>query len=307
MPHVSVTLAYALAVASVVGLIVFLAHLVQTIRVESMLRSVREDAESTAFARARGSRGCAHRLESLRPSGASTVITAPSSGFLVQVREGDLLEAAVRDGLVVVLDVRPGDWIVADPGGRVWGIDAGAQAVARDVAEALRASLVTGFERSSSQDVALGVRQLTDVAVKALSPGINDPTTAVHALGHSSALLCMLARRDLGPRVLCDDEGRVRVVLARPDLSSLLRLALDQPTRYGAEEPALLERSMKLLRELAWVCAPHQHRDVELALDRLLAVIQRADLAPEDKAWLAEGARPVRRALAGDWDGTSEA
>src|SRR3954464_8592418 len=56
-----------------------------------------------------------------------------------------------------------------------------------------------GIERTESQDLGFGLRQLVDVVNKALSPGINDPTTAVHALDHVSALLCELARRDPGP------------------------------------------------------------------------------------------------------------
>ncbi len=62
-------------------------------------------------------------------------------------------------------------------------------------------ALSTGFERAAVQDIGYGLRQLTDVANKALSPGINDPTTAVYALGHCSALLCELAGKDLGTAV----------------------------------------------------------------------------------------------------------
>ena len=61
----------------------------------------------------------------------------------------------------------------------------------------------TGFERTASQDVGYGLRQLTDVANKALSPGINDPTTAIHALGHISAFLCDLTDRDSGRPSCC--------------------------------------------------------------------------------------------------------
>lgn len=84
------------------------------------------------------------------------------------------------------------------------------------VAHAVR----VGYERTAAQDVGYGLRQLTDVANKALSPGINDPTTAVHALAHISALLCELGDRDLSPVVLRDQNGRVRGVLQRPAWAS---------------------------------------------------------------------------------------
>lgn len=73
--------------------------------------------------------------------------------------------------------------------------------------------------------------------MRALSPGINDPTTAVHALGHSAALLCELAASDFGPRLLRDDQETVRVVLRRPSLErarigpSGVWLSLDPPSK----------------------------------------------------------------------------
>ncbi len=171
----------------------------------------------------------------------------------------------------------------------------------------MSATLVTGFERTSVQDVSFGLRQLTDVAVKALSPGINDPTTAIHALGHSSTLLGEFAQHDLGPRVLRDEAGHVRLVLARPDLTGLLHLALDQPARYGAADPAVLTRLLSMLRELAWVCAPHQHPAVAAALARLRRLVERQSFDVDDIADLQATAAQVDAALSGRWDVDTEA
>lgn len=78
------------------------------------------------------------------------------------------------------------------------------------------AALHAGVERTATQDVGYGLRQLTDVAIRALSPGINDPTTAVHALQSCTAVLCEAAGQRLGQRILRDEDGVVRVVVARP-------------------------------------------------------------------------------------------
>jgi uncharacterized membrane protein len=302
IPDVAVTVAYVLAVCSVVGLIFFLAHLAQTIRVESMLRSVHQDAVDTADRELGDEQGETHARVHLVPAGGSRAVLAPSSGFLVQVHENDLLEEVVDAGVLAVIDVRPGDSVVAGtPIGTVWNLDAGASEISDETVESLAAAVVTGFERTSVQDVALGLRQLTDVAVKALSPGINDPTTAIHAIGHSSALLCDLATRELGPKILRDDSGRSRVELARPDLSSLLHLAIDQPARYGAAEPDVLSRLTVLLRELAWVCPVHEHQEVRDALSRLTRLVAAADLDPVDRARLAKQAEAVDEAIAGRW------
>lgn len=304
VPAVSVTLAYALAVASVLGLIFFLAHLAQTIRVESMLRSVHQDASANLRRELGKPEGAPPTLGSLMPTGPWTAVTAASSGFLVRIQEDDLLAAAVEADVMVVLDVLPGSWLAADtPVGAFWQVHAeDARSGAADTAAAISATLVPGFERTSVQDVSFGLRQLTDVAVKALSPGINDPTTAIHALGHSSALLGEFAHRDLGPRVLRDEQGRTRVVLARPDLAALLRLALDQPGRYGAKDPAVLTRLFMLLRELAWVVAAHQRPAVSAELARLRRLVARQGFDEDDLAELDASAELVDAALAGRWD-----
>ena len=130
----------------------------------------------------------------------------------------------------------PGGSVVrGTPLGRAWALDG--SGLADDVLDRLSACVAkavgAGRERTAAQDVGYGLQQVTDVVVKALSPGVNDPTTAVHALGHSSALLCEALEYRLGPKLLRDEQGRVRVVLARPHLDDLLDGALAQPRRYG--------------------------------------------------------------------------
>ena len=143
-----------------------------------------------------------------------------------------------------------------------------------------------GFERTSTQDVGFGLRQLTDVANKALSPGINDPTTAIHALGHISGFLCDLTGRDLGPKMLRDQDGRIRVVLRRPDLASFVDLGISQPRRYGAEDPQVLEKIFHVLLDLSHHVSPDQRLVVREQLRRLRATTSAQALDPEERAGL---------------------
>ena len=108
-----------------------------------------------------------------------------------------------------------------------------------------------GIERTLQQDVAFGIRQLVDIAARSLSPGINDPTTAVAALGAMSTVLAELLGRDLDARVALDDGGRVRAVVDQPNFGELPALARDQPRRYGRTEPAVLTEVLRLLTDLA--------------------------------------------------------
>jgi len=233
------------------------------------------------------------------------LLPASSSGFLVRVDEAALLESAVAADAVLLFDRLPGAFLVAGtPVGAAWPretADFDAETRSR-LCQQAAAAVFTGVERTQVQDVAFGLRQLTDVANKALSPGINDPTTAVHALGHSAALLCELAGRDLGPRLLDDEQGRLRVVIARPGLDDLLELALTQPRRYGAADPAVLARLTELLRELAWVVrSPEERRAIGAQLARLRTTTAAQDFGSGERAHLATLAEHVEDALGGCW------
>ena len=300
VPNISVTFGFALAVTSVVFLVLFLAHLVRTIRVESLMRSVHRDASATAVRELEDSPAPEVDLEAVSPAGAGQLVLADATGFLVSVNEETLLEAAVEADAVVVVTRRPGGSIIAGtPVATCWATGGGP--VPEELPARVSGALVTGFERTAVQDVSLGLRLLTDVAVKALSPGINDPTTAVHVLGHLSSLLGELVTLRLGPKLLHDEDGTLRVVLDRPGLADLLELATGQPARYGAAEPAVLDRILVLLAEVAWLAQPHQHRAIADRLARLRRTVAAADLDDADRAELERSAQAVETALAGGW------
>ncbi len=191
----------------------------------------------------------------------------------------------------------PGDSIVAGtPIGSVWSLDGSLDAddLAR-IRDGVAAAVRLGYERTAAQDVGYGPRQLTDVANKALSPGINDPTTAVHALGHISALLCDIAGRDLGHRFLLDEDDRIRVVPERPDLTELLDVAITQPRRYGGSDSQVVRRLFRLLEELAWHVGDHPA--VAGQLRRLLATVAASDFDEVELEGLAASARAVEHAM----------
>jgi uncharacterized membrane protein len=167
-------------------------------------------------------------------------------------------------------------------------------------------SVDVSFERTATQDIAFGLRQIVDVTVKALSPGVNDPTTAVHGLGHVAALLCKAATKDLGPALLCDQGGAVRVILRRPNFGELLELAVEQPRRYGAADPGVLVRLVTLLREVAWVAtAADQRLAITEQAARMTAIIDRQDFDERIKSRLHHEIQNVHLALTGRWPPTS--
>ena len=143
-----------------------------------------------------------------------------------------LLDAAA-DGAVIVLRARIGDTlqegaVVAD----LHGGDASDAAVL--------GALVTGQERTFHQDPLLAFRLLADIGLRALSPAVNDPATAVQVLDTIQGLLLPLVIRDLDVAEVADDAGAVKVVLALPSWDDYLRTALDDLIESGSRSPMVL-------------------------------------------------------------------
>ncbi len=305
VPQISVTLAFILALASVLGLVFFLAHLAQEIRIETMLRNVHAEARQTA-GRALENTGEASQSEApLIPADAQT-LAAQSSGFLTSIDQDALLQTVIEAGAVIFVHRAPGDRFVSDtPLAHAWPLaphDRLTSAQFDDLAHRLNAAVHIGYERTPAQDISYGLRQITDVANKALSPGINDPTTAVHAIGHSSALLCDLAQLKLGDRFLTDDEGRTRLILHRPNLPELLELAVAQPRRYGAADPAVLTAILDLLRELAWRArSPVAQQAIAHQLMRVRGTAAEQGFDTSEQQALDRSATAVQNALHGRW------
>jgi len=126
------------------------------------------------------------------------------------------------------------------------------------------------------QDVAFGVRQLVDAALRGLSPAVNDPYTAVQAIQHLSVVLRTLADRVLTNETHFDERGIVRVAIPRPDFAMYLRLTCDQIRRNGAREPAVARGLLRLLTDVGHlVTTDERRRAIEAEARMVLADAER--------------------------------
>lgn len=276
VPEVAVALGLALTLVSVAMLVYFIHHLTQQLRVESVLAEVQHDALKLM-------RGALPSLdESPDPPEPPSVprdairLRVQRAGYLQTVSLEGLRKVALEHGMIVYLRPVVGThltvgstlaWVwpcddVADGDGAPLDIGALDDDAIADLARRLHDGVHIGNERTLQQDVAFSIRQLVDVAARALSPGINDPTTAVAAIGAMSTVLVELVGRRLDPKIATDEAGRVRVVVEQPTFGEILALACDQPRRYGRAEPAVLTEVLRLLTDLAEVTQDSDHRDV---------------------------------------------
>ena len=161
------------------------------------------------------------------------------------IRFDELVAAAASADAVIEVLAAVGDTLVEHtPVLRVMG---GRQ---RLEAEALRASIDVGDERTFEQDPKYALRLLVDIAIRALSPAVNDPTTAVQALDQIEDLLTRLGNRQLDGGRFADAGGRVRVVVPFPKWDDFLRLALDEIRTYGTGSVQVMRRMRALMSSL---------------------------------------------------------
>ncbi len=126
-------------------------------------------------------------------------------------------------------------------------------------AERVLAAVRIGRDRTLEQDVAFGFRQLVDIADRALSPGVNDPTTAVQALDELHDLLRRLATRPLRSGRYADEGGLTRLVTPPERFGDYLALALDEVEQYGADSLQVQQRVRRLLTDVEAAALP-EHR-----------------------------------------------
>lgn len=306
VPRIAVTGAFVLTVAAAILLIAFLGHLVRELRVETMLKRVHaEQNRIQAGLLCAMDDGAEDTAPAVPEDTPAHRVAALESGFLVAVDEQRLVEVAVRHDVhvrvlrVVGAAITKGTPIVTwRPLSRTAAGEVDIDAVTRGVCGAI----VIGYERTATQDLGYGIQQLVDIYVKALSPAINDPTTAVSSISHLGSALAGLADRDLAPRRIGDRDRIERVRVPVPDYPTLLEVAFGPVRTYGNSDVVVLSRVAEVLRDLAWVVRTDEQREaVEEQIQRLGCAADRGLADAFDRDRLHNRAGQAREALAGRW------
>lgn len=274
VPSLSVWLALVLVLLCVFAFIYYIHHVSQSIRAVVILTRIRDETCHTLermYPDGIGQDSEDIRLE--RPPGLpSLLVPYPgTSGVLMTVDEEHLFRCARKAGVTLALVPMVGDFV---PHGstlfEVWG-DA-----TRLHVKALLSAVDIGPERTLLQDTAFGFRQLVDIAERALSPGINDPTTAVQAIDQLHDLLRRMVHRRFPSPSREDEDGTPRLLCPRPDWSAYVRLAVDEVRDYGQGSLQISQRLRFLLEDLLRVAPPFRRAELERQLALLDASIERS-------------------------------
>lgn len=234
VPNLSVALAVLLGVVAILAIVGFINHSAHTMEISAILHRVKAEAMVQLDQRPephpeRGSHD--DRL----PAGDGHSVCFDAGGWVQQVDRSALLDL-VPDGGTVRLDTDPGRYAVpGTPLCTLWPEPDDPD----DVVARAHEAVALGVGRTMQDDDAYGVRQLADVALKALSTGVNDPTTAQDAIFHMTDVLARLLVLDRPPVVERDDRGRRLVSVHRPDHADLVALAYDELRRQAASLPTV--------------------------------------------------------------------
>lgn len=296
-PQVAFMVVPAFVVASLIALVFFIHHVTQAIRVDLILKEVLEESLDSidAVHPARGYDPLKERPRDLAPDNAY-VVRSETTGFVQSFGLRDLLERMKQKDLIVAFRPSVGDHLL-EGGTLAWVWRRSGEHIEKpeaEVSKAIRDAIHVGRERSMDHDVAYGIRQLVDVAVRAMSPGVNDPNTAVAAVLHLSVAYRALLTRQLGPVVVEDDDAVARIVVPYPSLSEYLTIMVQQVAHYGRADLMVVLRLLRVLSELKSLAQAHDRAALDQAIDEVLQEAERGLDVPTNLELAREAARDAK-------------
>ncbi|MGA7938227.1 MAG: DUF2254 domain-containing protein [Kovacikia sp.] len=267
VPHIAVTCGIGLAISSIGVLIYFIHHSATSIQVDHVISKVGcelDEVIDRLFPKQVGRGASQQRAESLTSEISvdfdreATAIPATSSNYVQAIDTDQLMHIATETNILLQLQRRPGDFVIkGSPLVLAYPAESGSKKLVKQINDAF----VLGSQRTDQQDVEFSINQLVEIAVRALSPGINDPFTAIRCIDQLSAALCHLAQKEIPSAYRYDDQDKLRVIAAPVTFADVTDAAFNQIRQYGQTSVAV---TMGLLEAIA-VIAPFTHTKADRA------------------------------------------
>jgi uncharacterized membrane protein len=281
VPNLAITVGTALVLTSIVVLLFFVHHLARSIVADTIIRRVGEALDQSI-----------HRLlpqkqdeapmppqdwQPIRDTGRH--IRADATGYIQAIDHEAAVAEAKKADATVALNCRPGHFVLRD---EILGWGTPPEVIDDDTAAALASAIVCGPDRTPYQDLEYSIRQLVEIALRALSPGVNDPFTACAVLDRITASIEIIMRSGSPQSIWRDDEDAVRLLVPASDFDGIVDAAFNQIRQAGARQPAILirlvDRLGQLLDHADTVQSDALTRHIDLALATGLAnLVDEAD------------------------------
>ena len=280
VPSLTVVIGLLLLIAALIVFFVLVGRLLDLMRPRRVVARVVESGgsairEAYPFPVGAGPRSAPPAVTpvtaTIRHPGRPRVLSALDRGRIVRIASAAEVIVEVALGIGTAVPTNAPLFFVHGPADRV------------DEVELRRAALLAE-ERTMAQDPAFALRALVDVALRALSPAVNDPTTAVQVLDGVEELLIELGARDLERGAITDSAGALRLVYPNPSCTELLDLGVTEIRVYGADSPQVARRLRALLLNLADMVPDICREAVDAQLARLDAAVSVAYADPIERA-----------------------
>ena len=294
VPHIAITVASALTMLCLFALLFYVHKIARSIIADTVVKEVADELESAIAGAARDDDGdpdaAAGRFQVRRYA------SLCKSGYVQVIDYGRLALLAAKEDALIRMLVRPGHFVLRS--GNHLEVLSNHRVDEACVTE-LRSAFVIGAERTATQDLEYSVRQLVEIAVRALSTGINDPFTAIAVVNRLGAALESASRRPRLPTSYRDEQGAVRVVALASDFSQLLDASFNQIRQAASGNAAVLIQMSKLIGQLALSVEAPEARDALTAhLDKIERSARRSVEDPSDLEDFEREADTARERLA---------
>ncbi len=300
VPSLAVFVGILLAISGIVALILFIHHIASLIQASSIISSVAEETLLTIdFLFPEKPRqgpidDAGHQTLLPMPELNWHAVPAQRNGYIQGVDDAALMRLAREHETIVRMEHSIGSYVVH-------GAALASLALDRPPEKQLIASLQAAYSisrhRSLPQDTAFGIRQIVDMALRALSPGINDTTTAVMCVDYLTAILARLAPRNI-PASHCYEDGELRVIAIRQTFASLVAESFDQIRGSAIGNVAIMLRMLGALQTIGSLTAsPSRRRTLLEQVESIAELAERTIESPHDRARLESRFVSVRQAL----------
>jgi len=302
VPHVAVTVGVATAIASLCVLVYFVHHVSSSLQAPQVIARVAEELREAIDrlcprVEDRGSQPRDTRGDDRAPPtspDASRCIGAAEGGYIQAIDVDDLVEIARQHALVLRVLRRPGHFVARGEPVVLVSPTARIDDPCRD---AVRAAFIVGTSRTAEQDLEFAIEQLVEIAVRSLSAGVNDPTTAMTCVDWLADSLARLAEAELPRTHHYDEDGDLRAILDVPTFDGIVGAAFDQIRQYGRASVPVTMRLLEAIGRIAPAATPEQRAALRQQADMIL---RHSAGFPEtrDRAAVGERHREACRALA---------
>lgn len=258
LPHMAINIASVLSVLCLFALLFYVHKVARSIIADTLVTEVANDLEA-AIARA-GERHSDQHAKLPEPDidVPVAVIALQQRGYIQVIEYARLVALACEQGWLLRLHCQPGHFLLR--GERCLTVLRGPDPTDDDLAT-LRGCFVVGEERTPTLDLEYSIRQLVEIAIRALSPGINDTFTAIAVINRLGGALEKACQSVQPPAQYADDDGQLRLLAPNQDFGGLLDTAFNQIRQSGTRSPAVLIQMGRILCALASVANSDEQRD----------------------------------------------